>query len=200
MLVWDVVRVQGRIKSVFRSRGVACPGQTVYGHTHRATRMAQLPPASQALVSLLLAEYDALVELRKLAEKELLAECKRHAISKLLRTVPGLGPIRVARLIPVVGTRCRRDALLVRSCGGPPGLRGLGATGTHCWFKPAGQDGHRPWVLHENGTSRSSPHCLQRMWANHAMAQWGGKNACLGGVPELLHAAESAIRLRRAGP
>ena len=47
MLVWDVVRVPGRIKSVFRSRGLACPGQTVYGHTHRATRMAQLPPASQ---------------------------------------------------------------------------------------------------------------------------------------------------------
>ncbi len=104
MLVRDVVRVQTRVKSVFRSRGVSCPGKTVYGRRQRDAWLAELPPSSQVLVSMLLAQYDALVEIRNQAERALLAECKQHAISKVLRTVPGLGPIRVARLLPVVVT------------------------------------------------------------------------------------------------
>jgi transposase len=104
MLVRDVVRVQTRVKSVFRSRGVSCPGKTVYGRRQRDAWLAELPPSSQVLVSMLLAQYDALVGIRNQAERELLAECKQHAISEVLRTVPGLGPIRVARLLPVVVT------------------------------------------------------------------------------------------------
>src|SRR5512132_2683811 len=36
------------------------------------------------------------------AEKDVVAEAHRHPISRVLETGPGLGPIRVAQLIPIV--------------------------------------------------------------------------------------------------
>lgn len=38
-------------------------------------------------------EYDALTELKKEAEKDLLAEAVKQPITKILTTAPGLGPI-----------------------------------------------------------------------------------------------------------
>ena len=43
-------------------------------------------------------------ELRGGIEKAMIAESRRHPISRILRTAPGLGPIRVAQLIPIVIT------------------------------------------------------------------------------------------------
>ncbi len=47
-------------------------------------------------------QYDAVEEMRKQAEKELVTESHRHPISRVLESGPGLGPIRVAQLIPIV--------------------------------------------------------------------------------------------------
>ena len=47
-------------------------------------------------------ELDALRELKKQAQGELIAESHRHPIAKVVETCPGLGEIRVAQLVPVV--------------------------------------------------------------------------------------------------
>lgn len=102
MITRDVVRTQNRLKSVYRSRGVATAGRRVYGQAERTEWLAKLPPPSRAAAELLYTGLDALTDLRDEARTQLLAESRRHAITRVLETCPGLGPIRVAQLVPVV--------------------------------------------------------------------------------------------------
>ncbi len=102
MLVRDVVRTQNRLKNLYRSRGVAVPGKTVYGEARREEFLTKLPVPARTAAILLYAELDALRELKREAHKQLVAESHRHPISHVLETCPGLGEIRVAQLIPVV--------------------------------------------------------------------------------------------------
>lgn len=104
MLVRDVVRVQVRLKAIYQSRGIPTPGTAIYGTLRRGEWESRLPPALRGATSKLYAQYDALLELKTQAEAELIAESNRNAITRLLKTAPGLGPIRVARLLPIVVT------------------------------------------------------------------------------------------------
>ena len=104
MLVRDVVRVQSRLKAMYRARGLSAPGKTVYHPRGREDWLAKLPASCRTATARLYEEYDALVELKKEAEKELLAEAAKQPIAKALATAPGLGPIRIAQLLPVVVT------------------------------------------------------------------------------------------------
>ena len=56
----------------------------------------------QAAAGYLLRQYEAVEPLRQEVEKAMLTEARKHRVSKLLRTVPGLGPIRVAHLMAIV--------------------------------------------------------------------------------------------------
>jgi hypothetical protein len=47
---------------------------------------------------------DFMLGQKKHAEADLLREGKKHPIVKILETAPGLGPIRAARLVPIVIT------------------------------------------------------------------------------------------------
>jgi Transposase and inactivated derivatives len=102
MVVQDVVRVQNRIKALYRSRGVAVSGKSVYAEKGREEFLEKLPEASRGAAKTLYAQYDAVEEIRRQAEKELVKEAHRHPISRVLESCPGLGPIRVAQLIPIV--------------------------------------------------------------------------------------------------
>jgi transposase len=99
----DLVRTKNRLKAVFRSRGVDVTGQGVYG-PNRAQWLEQLPPAARVAADLLYRELDCLTELKADAGDKLVVESHEHPISRVLETCPGLGPIRVALLIPVVIT------------------------------------------------------------------------------------------------
>ncbi|XYI03665.1 IS110 family transposase [Sorangium sp. So ce1128] len=102
MIVQDVVRVQNRIKALFRSRGVAVWGKSVYSEQGREESLKKLPDASRGAAKTLYAQYDAVEAIRRQAEKELVHEAHRHPISRVLETCPGLGPIRVAQMMPIV--------------------------------------------------------------------------------------------------
>jgi transposase len=104
MVTRDVVRTKNRLKSFFRSRGVACSGTGVYSAQGRAKRVRGLPVATRRAVELLGRELDCLQELRDEAETAMLRESHRHRISRILETTPGLGAIRVAQLLPIVIT------------------------------------------------------------------------------------------------
>jgi hypothetical protein len=49
-------------------------------------------------------ELDELMEVKGEAEAAMLRESHRHKIARLLEAVPGMGPVRVAQLLPIVIT------------------------------------------------------------------------------------------------
>ena len=103
-LVGDVVRTQARIKSVYRSRGVLVTGIDVYSSRRRNEWLEQLPSTTQIRATRLYDHLDFLLEQKKQAEADLLREAKKHPIVATLETAPGFGPIRAARLVPIVIT------------------------------------------------------------------------------------------------
>lgn len=103
----DAVRVKNRLKSVYRSRGVAVAGTAVYTASKRGAYLARLPRPARPLAELLYGELDALEAQKREAEKALLAEAKRHRAFGLVKSCPGLGPIRTAQLLPIVVTPYR---------------------------------------------------------------------------------------------
>jgi transposase len=98
----DLVRV--RLKTLYRSRGIQTPGRTVYGKTHREQWLQQLPATARTTARRLYEQIDFLVALKEQAEQDLIRESRKHPIARVLETTPGLGPIRVARLLPIVVT------------------------------------------------------------------------------------------------
>jgi transposase len=119
MLVRDVVRVQTRLKVMYRARGIATPGKSVYSPSGRDQWLKQLPVSSRWATEKLHEEYDHLLDLKQEVEQELKAEARKHRISRVLATAPGLGPIRVAQLLPIVVTphRFRTRSQFWAYCG-----------------------------------------------------------------------------------
>lgn len=104
MLVGDVVRVQLRLKAIYRSRGVSTTGTAVYAPKGRDAWVQKLPVQHRWAATKLHEAYDALLELKKTTESELVSESRTHPIARVLQTAPGMGPIRVAYLLPIVVT------------------------------------------------------------------------------------------------
>ena len=88
MQTGDSVRLQNRIKALYRSRGVS--------------EASVLPPNMQPLADLLLREHDVIQQLRAQAQKQMLKEAKRHREVELVQTIPGIGAIRAAQLVAVI--------------------------------------------------------------------------------------------------
>ena len=107
LLVGDSVRVQNRIKSLFRSRGVAVAGKSVFRAAEREAWLKKLPATARSLAELLMLEHDGLLELREKAEKEMVVEARKHRAWRLVRSCPGLGEIRTAQLLSIVVTPYR---------------------------------------------------------------------------------------------
>jgi transposase len=91
MVVQDVVRVQNRIRALLRSRGIAPTSKNVYSEKGREELLAELPDASRGAARTLYAQYDAVEAIRRQAEKELVAEAHRHAMSRVLNVLQNAG-------------------------------------------------------------------------------------------------------------
>jgi transposase len=116
----DLARVMSRVKAVYRSWGIPCAGESVYNPRHREEWLRKITQASvRRRAELFYEQLDALVPLRKRARQELLAEGKKHQAWKLLRSIPALGPIRVAVLMAIVQTphRFRTKRMLWKYSG-----------------------------------------------------------------------------------
>src|SRR5271157_4061514 len=87
----------GRVQTPYRFRS--------NGSRHREEWLAQLSESGlQRRAQRLYQELDLLQQLRREARRDLILECGKHNETKLLRTVPWLGPIRAALLIGRVQT------------------------------------------------------------------------------------------------
>jgi transposase len=98
----DTVRVQNRIKSMFRSRALPTPGKAIYQPEQRDEWIAKLPIKCHHAARLLLEQYDAQEKIRAKGQKLMLQEAQRHSAFKLLVTIPGIGPIRAVQLARII--------------------------------------------------------------------------------------------------
>ena len=100
-LTEDSSRAKNRLRSAYRRRAVRYPGHDLAA---QAEALPELPAWVRQSVEALGIELASIEELRGEIEVAMVAESRRHPISRILRTAPGLGPIRVAQLIPIVIT------------------------------------------------------------------------------------------------
>jgi transposase len=165
MVVQDVVRVQNRIKSLYRSRGVAVAGKTVYSEVGRGPLLEKLPDGARAAAMTLYAQYDAVDKIRRQAQKALITEAHRHPISRVLETCPGLGPVRVAQLIPIVVSpmRFRTKRQFWSYCG-----LGIVMRSTSDWVQKKDGGWVRAEVQKTRGLSLSHNHALKNIFKGAA--------------------------------
>lgn len=107
-VVRDTIRVKNRVKSLFRSRGVSVVGRGVYRPKERQGWLGQLNRKGiRRRAELLYEQLDVLEGLRKQAERDLAVESRRHQGCGILRSIPGIGPIRAAQIVGHVATPYR---------------------------------------------------------------------------------------------
>jgi transposase len=166
LVVGDVVRVKNRLKSVLRSRGVGYgAGHSVYTKRDRERWLSELPTATRPLAELLYEEHDGLAALKAKAEKAMLREACKHREWVLVKTCPGLGPIRTAELLPVVVTpyRFQSRSHFWAYCGLGIVMRSSSdwvRTPTGHWVKAA--------VQQTRGLNRNFNHTLKRIFKGAA--------------------------------
>lgn len=165
-VVRDVVRVKNRLKSVLRSRGVGYgAGRSVYAKRDRARWLGELPEAMRPLAELLYEEHDALVALKAKAKKALLTEARKHREWRLLKTCPGLGPIRTAELLPVVVTpyRFQSRSRFWAYCG-----LGIVMRSSSDWVRTQTGQWVKAPVEQTRGLNRNFNHTLKRIFKGAA--------------------------------
>jgi len=157
-LVSDTVRVQSRIKSLYRSRGILVAGMNVYAARHREEWRKQLPSSNQTRATRLYDHLDFVLEQKKQAEADLLREAKKHPIAKILETAPGFGPIRAARLVPIVVTphRFRTKRQFWSYCG-----LAIVTRSSSDWVQTADGQWIKARVPQTRGLSRQHNHFLK---------------------------------------
>lgn len=107
-VVEDHTRVMLRLKALYRARGIKARGTRVYHPRARAEWLRKLKePGVRYRAEVLYAELDVLRTLRPQVKRKFIAEAKKDSAYPLLRTIPFLGPVRVAQLLAVLQTPWR---------------------------------------------------------------------------------------------
>lgn len=107
-LVEDGTRVMLRLKALFRARGIRTPGRSVSDPEQQSDWLQTLPEAGARFrAQALYTELAVLQQLRPKAKAALLGEAKRDRAWAVLRSIPFLGPVRVALLLATMQTPWR---------------------------------------------------------------------------------------------
>jgi len=101
----DVTRVMNRLKALYRSWAIPCAGNEVYAPRHRSEWLGKITEAGvRRRAEHAYQQLDVLRLLRQEVRRDLLLEAKKHKARKLLRQIPGIGPIRAALLVALIQT------------------------------------------------------------------------------------------------
>lgn len=104
-LVDDSTSLMNRVKAIFRSLAIDCPGQGVYSPHQRQLWLARLEnDGTRFRCSALLEQLDTVRDLRERAKRELVREGRKHPAFARLCGLPGFGPVRVAVLVAILDT------------------------------------------------------------------------------------------------
>ncbi len=119
-VVEDATRVMQRLKALFRARGIKTPGKRVYHPKNREEWLAKLAGEGVRFrAQALYAQLDVLRELRPKVKGTMVAEARRDPAWSVLRSIPFLGPVRVALILAIMRTpwRFRTKRNLWAYCG-----------------------------------------------------------------------------------
>jgi transposase len=101
----DLTRVMNRLKALYRGWAIPCAGKEVYAPRQRAEWLGKISESGvRRRAEFYYQQLDALRLLRQEVRRDLLREVKKHQAWKLLRQIPGIGPIRAAVLMAVMQT------------------------------------------------------------------------------------------------
>jgi transposase len=105
-MIQDGTRIKNRLKALFRGRGIDCSGSSVYNNPdERKHWLAKLDSAAiRARADRLWEELDCVERLCEEAQQELVAEARKHAALRILKSIPGIGEIRAAMILGVAVT------------------------------------------------------------------------------------------------
>jgi transposase len=103
-LVDDTTRVMLRIRAMYRGRAIGSSSRSVYHPAKRAQWLEQITEeGARYRAAELYKQLDALTRLRQNAKRVMITEARRHKAYELLRSIPGIGPIRAAEIVAIVG-------------------------------------------------------------------------------------------------
>lgn len=100
--VRDSVRVLNRIHALYRSCCLPSQVALLVDQQTRAAQIQLLPPKLRPSADLLLRQYDAVLQFRAEAHKQMLQEARKHPEVKLVRSIPGIGPKRASQLVAII--------------------------------------------------------------------------------------------------
>ena len=101
----DLTRVMNRLKALYRSWAIPCAGTQVYAPRHRPAWLRKITEAGvRRRAEFFYQQLDGLQALRQAVRRDLLAESRKHSATKLLRQIPGIGPIRATLLVALMQT------------------------------------------------------------------------------------------------
>jgi transposase len=101
----DSTRVMNRVKAIFRGRGIASHGEAIYRAKNRQEWLQKLDiEGSRRRAERLLQELESLEQLCLEAQGDMIRESRKHKGYKILRSIPGLGTVRVALILAFVIT------------------------------------------------------------------------------------------------
>ncbi len=107
-LTEDTTRVMSRLKALYRSQAIATEGKKLYTKRRREQWLKELTQAGRRYrAERMFEQLDALQGFRRQARRDLFVECRKHAATAILTSIPFLGPIRAALLIARVQTPFR---------------------------------------------------------------------------------------------
>src|SRR6516164_7998183 len=116
----DLTRVMNRLKALYRSWAIPSASKEVYAPGYRGEWLGKISePGVRRRAEFYYQQLDALCLLRQAVRRDLLLEVQKHKTWKLLRQIPGIGPIRAAVLMAVMQTphRFRTKRQLWNYCG-----------------------------------------------------------------------------------
>jgi transposase len=104
-LVRDRTRVKNRLKAIYRGRGIGCEGDGVYNSSKQAQWLKQLAERGvRQRATSLYSQLESLNVMVTEAQREMLAESRKHKATSILRSLSTLGPISTAMIIATCDT------------------------------------------------------------------------------------------------
>jgi Transposase and inactivated derivatives len=104
-LVGDRTRVKNRLKAIYRGRGIGCEGEEVYNPGKQSQWLKPLAERGvRQRAASLYCQLESLNALVTEAQRQLLAESRKHQATAILRSLSTLGPISTAMIIATCDT------------------------------------------------------------------------------------------------
>ena len=101
----DLGRVMNRLKALYRSWAIPCAGTQVYAPRYRSEWLSKITEAGvRRRAGTLLPTTRRVAVFAPTSPERAVGRGRKHSATKLLRQIPGIGPLRAAHLVALMQT------------------------------------------------------------------------------------------------